>query len=37
VVVPEFPSTIVTILLTSILFTGILVGQRLRRLYGHGI
>jgi hypothetical protein len=32
VVVPEFPSTLVTILLTSILFTTILVGQRLRRL-----
>jgi hypothetical protein len=32
VVVPEFPSTLATILLTSILFTTILVGQRLRRL-----
>jgi hypothetical protein len=31
VVVPEFPSTLVTILLTSILFTVIIVTQRLRR------
>jgi hypothetical protein len=33
VVVPEFPSTVVTILLTSVLFTVIIVSQRLRRSY----
>ena len=34
VVVPEFPSTLVTILMTSILFTVIIVAQRLRRSNG---
>jgi hypothetical protein len=34
VVVPEFPSTLVTALLTSILFTAIIIAQRLRRSDG---
>ena len=34
VVVPEFPSTLATILTTSILFTVIIVAQRLRRSNG---
>jgi hypothetical protein len=34
VVVPEFPSTLITILLTSILFSAVIVAQRVRRSGG---
>jgi hypothetical protein len=37
VVVPEFPSTLITILLTSILFSAVIVAQRVRRSDGQGI